>query len=672
MKKTGRILAAIVIIALIVIIGWFVYDTLRVKSVPEKLAEIAHLEDERYHSRELTSYLVDDSAVVRSRAAMAIGRIGSSQAADQLLDALRDESIDVARSAAFALGLTGDAKLAPQLVDIAMEVPSPVTARLVDAAGRLADSTQTGVAADLLGMLTHPSPDVREAACYALFRASAKRQAEELIPFIAKETDSLARLAALYSLARLQIAKALPVFIEYQADSDPYTRTLAVRGLASVKTDEAARLLALSLNDSDQRVVAQAIAGLRSVGTVSAANYLAGKLSKTTDENLIVAILDALRALDGKGGVPAAQMHVHSELSPNLTAAAVRYLAAVQGDQTVGMIDSLLTTTPPATVRAACADAYGEIGKPGIVSRLAVLFADEDPLVRASAFSQLVELDSANVSFYVQKGLADRDFMPVVLAIDQVGQRQMLTFLPDLLRFMLSGPDVDPDVRRSAVAAAGSLFDKAREDQTSDSLLMGILVTGILDPEYVVRREAAGVYKDKLSENRDDDITPASTRISKGQIEDALETAAVAGNPSALIITEKGEIEIELYVDLAPLTVLNFMDLARDNFYNGLVFHRVVPNFVAQGGDPRGDGWGGPPWFIRCEYSPEPFVRGTVGIATSGKDTGGSQFFITHSPQPHLDGRYTVFGQVVNGMDVVDRLVPGDVIEQILIQEGQS
>ncbi|MGH8015092.1 MAG: peptidylprolyl isomerase, partial [Candidatus Zixiibacteriota bacterium] len=118
-----------------------------------------------------------------------------------------------------------------------------------------------------------------------------------------------------------------------------------------------------------------------------------------------------------------------------------------------------------------------------------------------------------------------------------------------------------------------------------------------------------------------------------------------------------------------PLTVLNFMQQAKDGFYDGLRFHRVVPNFVAQGGDPRGDGWGGPNYFIRCEYTDLPYKRGTVGIATSGKDTGGSQFFITLSPQPHLEARYSVFGQVVSGMKFVDDIVIGDTIDKVEIQE---
>jgi cyclophilin family peptidyl-prolyl cis-trans isomerase len=135
------------------------------------------------------------------------------------------------------------------------------------------------------------------------------------------------------------------------------------------------------------------------------------------------------------------------------------------------------------------------------------------------------------------------------------------------------------------------------------------------------------------------------------------------------IHTAKGAITMELYPQDAPITVDSFVTLARKGYFNNLTFHRVVPNFVIQGGDPRGDGEGGPGYQIRCEVNMRPYVRGAVGMALSGKDTGGSQFFITHSPQPHLDGGYTVFGQVTGGMEVVDRITRSDRIDKVVIVE---
>ena len=133
------------------------------------------------------------------------------------------------------------------------------------------------------------------------------------------------------------------------------------------------------------------------------------------------------------------------------------------------------------------------------------------------------------------------------------------------------------------------------------------------------------------------------------------------------IRTDRGEIIAELYKNYAPFTVMSFVKLARKGFYNGLTFHRIVPNFVVQGGDPRGDGWGGPGYSIRSEFAPLTYETGTLGIASAGKDTEGSQFFITQSPQPHLDGRYTIFGKILSGMDVVNSLQLDDHIINITV-----
>jgi cyclophilin family peptidyl-prolyl cis-trans isomerase len=127
---------------------------------------------------------------------------------------------------------------------------------------------------------------------------------------------------------------------------------------------------------------------------------------------------------------------------------------------------------------------------------------------------------------------------------------------------------------------------------------------------------------------------------------------------------------LNLFKDAAPFTVMSFLKLASQRgFYRGLSFHRVVSNFVIQGGDPHGDGWGGPGYTIRSEFSPLSFDEGELGMASAGKDTEGSQFFVTQSPQPHLDGRYTIFGKVVSGMDVVNRIQIDDRIFDISVQE---
>jgi len=133
------------------------------------------------------------------------------------------------------------------------------------------------------------------------------------------------------------------------------------------------------------------------------------------------------------------------------------------------------------------------------------------------------------------------------------------------------------------------------------------------------------------------------------------------------ISTSKGDMKLEMYPDAAPNTVANFYVLAEDKFYDGLNFHRVIPGFVAQGGCPHGTGTGGPDWRIACETkgNPHKHVEGSLSMAHAGRDTGGSQFFLVLEPQPHLDGVHTVFGQVVDGLDVLQSLEIGDEINHI-------
>ena len=142
-------------------------------------------------------------------------------------------------------------------------------------------------------------------------------------------------------------------------------------------------------------------------------------------------------------------------------------------------------------------------------------------------------------------------------------------------------------------------------------------------------------------------------------------------NPYVIMETEKGVMKIELYPDEAPGTVKNFTDLIKKGFYDGLTFHRVIDNFVIQGGCPHGTGTGGPGYKIKCEVegNPHKHLRGSLSMAHAGRDTGGSQFFICHSPQTHLDGNHTVFGRVIEGLDIVDEIRKGDKMVKLTVVE---
>lgn len=218
--------------------------------------------------------------------------------------------------------------------------------------------------------------------------------------------------------------------------------------------------------------------------------------------------------------------------------------------------------------------------------------------------------------------------------------------------------DADPRVRGAAYGALAALDSAAH-----DARVRAAFRAGRAEPDTIARNAIPGV--------RDTARTPAPgaqplqwyERVVRGVV-----VPALAGRPAwAAIETERGTIGVTLSGADAPLTVWNFATLARRGFYQMLRFHRVVPAFVAQDGDPRGDGEGGPPYTIRDELTPLPYTRGAVGMALSGPDTGGSQYFLTLTPQPHLDGHYTLFGMVTSGASAMDALREGDLIRTVRV-----
>ncbi|MGH9903243.1 MAG: peptidylprolyl isomerase, partial [Pyrinomonadaceae bacterium] len=231
--------------------------------------------------------------------------------------------------------------------------------------------------------------------------------------------------------------------------------------------------------------------------------------------------------------------------------------------------------------------------------------------------------------------------------------------------------DALPAALRDEMNDAALAILDALAKQKSDEAFNTIKPT-LGAPDHLVRRRAAALLKEQSGGTNGAESQPRlGTVTTRNRPADyARAIGRIGRGVRAVVTTDKGEFTIELLAEDAPLTVDNFVELARRNFFDGITFHRVVPNFVIQGGDPRGDGNGGPGYQIRCEINTVPYGRGAVGMALSGKDTGGSQWFVTHSPQPHLDGGYTVFGRVVSGMETVDRIARGDRIRGVRIIEG--
>lgn len=251
-------------------------------------------------------------------------------------------------------------------------------------------------------------------------------------------------------------------------------------------------------------------------------------------------------------------------------------------------------------------------------------------------------------------------------------------------------------------ASAASLVDMNRKDDFPDSLkqsfletykaavekgdvaVVGIVTDALMDTTLGYKKIVTEIdflkkAQDKLSLPRDyESYVPLENTIAFFENREPLPVEKSFNHPidwtlvktikadqQAVIKTTKGDISIQLFVEEAPGSVANFVDLVLRNYYDGKFFHRVVPNFVIQGGCPRGDGWGSEDYSIRSEFSGRKYKTGSVGMASAGKDTEGVQWFITHSPTPHLDGRYTIFAEVIKGMDVVHAIEVGDQILDI-------
>jgi cyclophilin family peptidyl-prolyl cis-trans isomerase len=279
-------------------------------------------------------------------------------------------------------------------------------------------------------------------------------------------------------------------------------------------------------------------------------------------------------------------------------------------------------------------------------------------VLRAIAKAGLPGLEAA-----LTRGLASEDAGIRTASASIAGERKLTAVRPALLEAWSTsqGDRAGGSVRWTLLDALGRIDEAAAVPLFREALA---------DQDWSVRRRAAAWLDARdPTANARDAIRPAPT----GHAPDLYESerfVAPKFSPQAFIDTQRGTIEIELSILDAPLTVDNFITLARKGYFNGLPLHRVVPNFVIQDGDPRGDGSGGPGYTIRDELHEQTYARGTVGMALAGPDTGGSQWFITHSPQPHLDGRYTIFGRVTGGMDVVDALQVGETVTRIRIWDG--
>ena len=625
--------------------SWLVYIILltacgKPKETVNKFSDLAYvsilrLQDHRV-SDSLAAYLKDRNADYRKAALLALASVQDSSVVNEMGKLLQDPEISVRRMAAFALGQTR-CKAAADFLHVATkkEQNATVLAEIYEAYGK------TSTTWTLHGLPTDSTSAKGKA--WGIYRAglagvddtSMYRLADY---FLGMTNNESTRLAAAHYFSRgAKVYDAYENTLITHAKNDPseFVRMACALSLRKINTDSSLAALAyLSKSDSSYRVRVNAVRALMSHDIQRAKDMFIEAL-RDTNVNVAIAASEALMSANG--------VQFHSEIvnlarsSENWRVQSNLYEAALAAngsaelaEEIKGLYDSASNNFQKAALLQALAQSVNSY--PFVEHEL---FTTTSPVVRAAAASTLVAVnDHTSFQRSSRKALADIYVKAISLA-DPV----VVTILCEAL----SDPALDYRKEIKSISFLKEVKWKLASSSHSDARRAVESAIAFFENTEV---PAGGGYANKRAIN-----IKALQSLKRDQ--------------KARVETEKGTIVLRLLVEEAPGSVVNFIDLVRAGYFDNKYFHRVVPNFVAQGGSDQGDGYGSDEYSIRSEFSTRRYAEGSVGMASSGKDTESTQWFITHSPTPHLDGAYTIFAVVESGMEVVHLLEVGDKILKI-------
>ncbi|MBL4769584.1 MAG: peptidylprolyl isomerase [Planctomycetes bacterium] len=639
---------------------------------------IARLEQAKHTGGGYLQTLIQhDSTSVREQATVAMGRMPLAQYGRNVTRALEvaldDDDASVRQAAAFALGLRGDTSCAAILMEAAGDEDPDVRAQVWLAMGRLDDSKLQKA---VLAGLRDTAPAAQQAACQAIFywpKTAAHWPAAGVgLAAVASNGAEEARWMALFTLARRT---------ELRSDWLPFLQTLAKPDAPALE-----HLFAtLGLARSVKAVVEQA-AGGRKQGEV-----LMEALSRSamhTDARVATEALRGLQTLE-QGLPPHVRDHVLQHTNKHVRASA---LLALKKDPRSMEFASALTQDPSPMVRRAAFKVMVKLKPIASIPQvrewarsgdyrqrrsaaeiaeflnakegLGVLYSlldDKHPQVLAGAVEGLAKFENSSTRARIRELCRHADNGVSLAAIGVLAgwevTSQDLTCLVEA--YDRATGDVGPEVRFNALLAAAKVEGSAP---------IAFLRVAVSDTDPYVAQIASEQLV-KRGEEVPADGEPA--RVSQLAPEIAPALNLDLGNPRVSIETTRGTLVLELFPRAAPTHVHNFLHLAAKGHYDGLTWHRVVSDFVVQGGCYRGDGngsgtWRGPEDSLAQEFNPLSYATGALGMPRNqNPDSGGNQIFITHRPTPHLDARYTLFGQVLSGWSTLEEIEDGDLIVEI-------
>ena len=579
-----------------------------------KFRQIYDLQDQR-NTKELFNFLQDDKSDFRAAAAVAFASVQDTAAIPELLNLRQDISDEVREAAAYALGQIGDTSAVEGLLlSFENEEVNKVKAQLLEALGKCANDQ----ALDFLAKQHFGEPDLQLGQGRGIYRAGLKGKTSPLSKVkmleLLQETDAAVQQIAAYYFGRI---RSLDLSNDQQVIEDQFANTQNLL----LKTNLA---LALGRLKNDQ-----ALKSLRDV-YVKESNYL-------VKVNIIRAMgnfsLDQVQE-DLQKALTNENQHIA------LTAESVLY-NQLKAPRKIDV--EIPASTDPYTMGVYVKNLSGDAA---YFDKIKDYYYQADhPYFKTSALEALVQMRQGEVYQALQQNQEDIDTQFAEIFKNAIESKDIgLIYHTSLL---LRDPKIktremfpEIDFMKSTLKALNLPKDIEAYQELQKTI------------DYLEGRPPRNSFEKSTDHPID------WTTIDK-----------IAQNQRVTLMTTKGNIVIALKVNESPGTVATFVKLVQDGFYNQKTFHRIVPNFVAQGGCPRGDGFGGLDYTIRSEFAQQYYKTGSVGVASAGKDTESCQFFITHSPTPHLDGRYTIFAEVVDGMDVVHQLQMGDVIEEVVMED---
>ena len=641
--------------------------------------EIRHLEYLRNASPEkFIPWLNSPDTDIRSQALKSLGRIQDTSTISWMVNLLSDKKVKVRREAAFALGQTFSPKaFSPLNSAISFEGDKEVKILLIEALGKTADKDLSPL---LENYIQGSDPDYQQSAvitCGILsYRGNPPYEtAKSIGQLLEVRNNTAVRWRCAYALYRIGSPSEIRSVFQSLQTPDALARFFSLRAISVFTTlMRSPQFEPYKKLESMQDAISLFPSGIFLDAIV--------EVAQDTSWFVRVAALQLIKDLKYSKYISLIEQAC-SDPSPHVRAAALQALPSYLTRQTSSFLTNYIGTAINWRDRGNALVSLSEI------NQAAALKITKD---------EISSTDWPKNYYYISvlKNIKSYESTKILLSLANINNNAMVSHIMEILdtrediplsfyleKLKLSDPAITTMVANKFArikygAAIDPLimayhkFSAPRDIEPMVAILKALENIGSLKEDIFLEQELNNPFPAirKAAQNALRTITGQTVKLPEIENQPLTKFDFILENyhknPIVRFTTTKGIFELELFPEKAPITVANFISLVKTGFYNNLYFHRVIPGFVIQGGDPRGDGWGGPGYNIPCEYNDIFYDRGVLGMAHAGKDTGGSQFFITQTPQPHLNGRHTAFGKVVRGMKVVDSI---EIYDQILKAE---